>query len=96
MRLITDYRHSRNNGKPLRSALVGPKTFQKAKRSWFIKVLIELPCEVGAPQRPAEQITFDTAVMPYSSAVTFARAKLASALIEHDDWTDFTWQVWAR
>ena len=48
MRLITDYRYSRNHGKPLRNAIVGPKTFQKAKRSWFIKVLIELPCEVGA------------------------------------------------
>lgn len=94
MKLLTDYRHSLHAGKTHRTAFVGPKTNNRARKRWQIRIMVDLPYAIDATERPVETITIDTPVMTYLHAVKFARAKLASALIEHDDHVDFAYQVW--
>lgn len=94
MKLLTDYRNSLHAGKAHRTAFVGPKTNKHARKRWQVRIMVDLPCAIGATERPVETITIDTPVMTYLQAANFARAKLASALIEHDDHVDFAYQVW--
>lgn len=94
MMLLTDYRNSKHGSRPHLTPFVGPRTYRKARRRWQVRILIDLPFEPGATERTVETITLDTSVMRYEQAAIFARAKLASALIEYDDWTDFAYQVW--
>lgn len=94
MKLLMDYRASLHAGKVHRTAFVGPKTNKRAKKRWQVRIMIDLPWPIGATERPVETITINTPVMSYVQAATFARVKLASALIEHDDHVDFAYQVW--
>lgn len=94
MRHITQFVHSKH--KVGVGAFVGPRTFTNSKRRWQVRLIIDLPFALGAEKREVVRVNIDTPIMPYWSAAEFARRELARELIEYDDWTDFTWQVWAK
>lgn len=92
MRHLSNFVHSKH--KQGVGVFVGPRTFTNSRRRWQVRIIIDLPFESGATKRPVIRLTMDTGVMPYWSAAAFAKEELAKALVEHAEWTDFTWQVW--
>lgn len=93
MRQISNYVHSKHKAGV--GVFVGPRTFTNAKRRWQIRIIIDLPFAPGAEKRQVVRMTMMASVSAYWEAVAFAKDELGATLVEHKDWTDFTWQVWA-
>lgn len=91
---IASYRHSRNHKSGL-PAIVGPRTYTNSRRRWQARILVDLPCAVGAAERPVVRLTINTPVMRYSEAAALACQHLDEVMRENAEWTDFSWEVWA-
>lgn len=94
LRLIATYRHSKHF-KKMMPAIVGPRTYTNAARKWQVRLMIDLPFEPGAKQRPIVNVILNTPVMRYGMAAQFAVDELKKALAENPGAIDFAWEVWA-